>query len=77
MYSEVSEGASKKRGYVEKGLAKAMAGLTLADEDRVCGCGDIDPISDPIEPQSFGLSLAPTRNNINVTASYKSPPVIA
>lgn len=25
------------------------------------GCGDIEPISDPIAPHSFGLSLAPAR----------------
>lgn len=30
---------------------------------EVAGCGDIEPISDPIAPQSFGLSLAPARNN--------------
>lgn len=30
---------------------------------EVADCGDIAPISDPIAPQSFGLSLAPVRNN--------------
>lgn len=32
---------------------------------EVAGCGDIEPMSDPIAPQSFGLSLAPARNNDN------------
>lgn len=36
-----------------------LAWLTL----EVAGCGDIEPISEPIVPQSFGLSLAPARNN--------------
>lgn len=36
--------------------------LTLEFAD----CGDIEPISDPIVPQSFGLSLAPARSNNDI-----------
>lgn len=40
---------------------------------EVAGCGDIEPISEPIAPQSFGLSLAPARNNdIIVRTPYRT-----
>lgn len=42
-------------------MVKSEKGVWLTLE--VAGCGDIEPISDPIAPQSFGLSLAPARNN--------------
>lgn len=71
-----NDGLNMRRVSNSKQDKRKWTGVWLTLE--VAGCGDIEPISEPIAPQSFGLSLAPARNNdiIVRTALPTDPPLL-